>query len=171
MCGGTAVPNRAVRHRAASASGVVSVMNRRIVAGVAIGALVLGSLGGLAAAGLSGGATPSNVAAGESGEAPDAWLFEARAVYDAIAPVTEQAGQAVTAGDDAAYAAANGEIAQLLDGMPTHPNDEVNALYAAIAQAHRDIEAAADIDGDATVAAQDRAIVLLERVHQIVPPF
>ncbi len=146
-------------------------MNRRIVAGVAIGALVLGSLGGLAAAGLSGGGTPSSVEAGESGEAPDAWLLEARAVYDAIAPVTEQAGEAVTAGDDAAYAAANGQIARLLDGMPAHPNGEVNALYTAIAQAHRDIAAAADIDGDATVAAQDRVIVLLERVHQIVPSF
>lgn len=147
-------------------------MNRRIVAGVAIGALLLGSLGGLAAAGLSGGAaTPSSVEAGESGEAPDAWLSQARAVYDEIAPVTEQAGEAVTAGDDAAYAAANGQIAQLLGAMPDHPNGEVNALYAAIAQAHRDIATAADIDADVTVAAQDRVIVLLERVHQIVPPF
>ena len=147
-------------------------MNRRIVAGVAIGALVLGSLGGLAAAGLTGGAAePSSVSAGESGEVPDAWVAEARAVYGAIAPLTEQAGEAVAAEDDAAYAAANGEIARLLDGMPAHPNGEVNALYAAIAQAHRDIAAAADIDGDATIAAQDRVIALLERVHQIVPPF
>lgn len=147
-------------------------MNRRIVAGVAIGALVLGSLGGLAAAGLTGGATaPSGVSSDEAGATPDGWLLEARAVYDAIAPVTEQAGEAVTAGDDAAYAAANGQIARLLDGMPAHPNGEVNALYAAIAEAHRDIEAAADIDADPTVAAQDRVIALLERVHQIVPPF
>ena len=61
-------------------------MNRRIVAGVAIGALALGSLGGLAAAGLTGGgAASSSVEAEESGEVPRAWLSEARAVYEAVA--------------------------------------------------------------------------------------
>jgi len=92
-------------------------------------------------------------------------------VYDAIAPVTDQAGEAVAAGDDAAYAAANEQIAVLLDGMPSHPDGEVNALYAALAQEHRRIAASADIDGEATVAAQDRVIALLERVHEIVAPF
>jgi hypothetical protein len=146
-------------------------MNRRIVAGVMAGALVLGSLGGIAATAMSGGDASSSSADPESVADLEAWLVQARGVYDAIAPLTDDAAEAVTLGDDAAYATANEQIAVLLGEMPVHPNGEVNALYAAVAQAHREIAANADIDGEATIAAQDRVIALLERVHQIVPPF
>ena len=146
-------------------------MNRRVVAGVMAAALVLGSLGGLAATALSGSPSPSSEQPEEPTAELAAWKAEARAVYDAIAPLTDQAGEAVTRGDDAGYAAANEQIARLLDEMPAHPNGEVNALYAAVAEAHREIAAGADIDGEATLATQDRVIVLLERVHQIVPAF
>lgn len=135
------------------------------------GALVLGSLGGIAATALSGGAASSSEDPAEQAVELAAWKTEARAVYDAIAPLTDQAGEAVSRDDDAGYAAANEQIARLLADMPTHPNGEVNALYAAVAEAHREIAADADIDGEATIAAQDRVIVLLERVHQIVPAF
>jgi hypothetical protein len=147
-------------------------VNRRIVAGVMAGALVLGSLGGLAATAFSGGSAPSSSEdPGEQAAELAAWKAEARAVYDAIAPLTDQAGEAVAQGDDAGYAAANEQMARLLADMPVHPNGEVNALYAAVADAHREIAANADIDGEATIAAQGRVIVLLERVHQIVPAF
>jgi len=148
-------------------------MNRRVVALVLVGVLVAGTLGGVAASALSGSSEPalSGVNATDASATPEAWLAEARAVYDAIAPLTDQAGEAVQRGDDAEYAAANAKIARALDEMPAHPDGQVNSLYAAVAQAHRDIAANADIEGEATIAAQDQVIAMLELVHQIVPPF
>ena len=148
-------------------------MNRRVVASMLVGMLVLGTLGGVAATAVSGGSDPAPEAsdAGAASATPETWLIEARAVYNTITCLTVEAGEAVEAEDDAAYAAANAEIAVLLDGMPTHPDAEVNVLYQAIAEGHRDIAADADIDGEAAIAAQAQVIALLERVHQIVPPF
>lgn len=142
-------------------------MNRRLVAIVLVAMLVLGTLGGVAAVFGSTNGSSGQASSGES----DAWGEQARSVYNSIGPVTDRAGQAIEQDDDAAYAAANAEIAGLLDGMPLHPNNEVNAIYAAIAQAHREIAADADIDGQDTITAQDRVIVLLERAHELVPPF
>lgn len=71
------------------------VVNRRVVAGVVARTLAIGSLGGVAATALLGGGGTSSGGdtAIAAGTAPESWSADASGVYDAIAPVTDQASQ------------------------------------------------------------------------------